>query len=123
MSEHIIKIEKRITTDDIVNILCCESGGFDYWCNLKFKDEDYKANRLEDDCYEDVLAKILENGKSLIVNDFEEEETYELTLEKLLNGIELNYKNRPFDCDIEDGDATTADCILQYSIFGDVIYG
>ena len=53
----------------------------------------------------------------------EEDEKYELTLEKLLNGIKLNTENRPDDCDIDDGDANTMDCIIQYGLFGDIIFG
>lgn len=129
---HEIKIETTltVTTDDIVCLLSCQSGGFDYWCQIEFDGDDYdtaKANLKKENadatiCYEDVLAEILEEGKTLYVNDFEDERFHDLTMEKLLKGFELNAKNYPDDASMEDGDADTADRILQYAIFDDVIY-
>ncbi|MEG1758373.1 MAG: hypothetical protein RR235_07965 [Oscillospiraceae bacterium] len=127
--------ELNITTDDIVNFLSCEAAGFDYWAELCPDPEDYTAARArvasratermsqEYVCYEEVLAEILEFGGSLRVYDIEEDKDHPMTMALLLNGFRLNAKNRPEDASIEDGDAETADCILQYAIFGDVIYG
>ncbi|MEG0898397.1 MAG: hypothetical protein RSF40_01625 [Oscillospiraceae bacterium] len=130
--EHKIEIVKVVTTDDIVNILSCEAGGFDYWAQLDAQESIYDKHKAQltkeipigtTICYENILAHILEHGGAIDVCDYEEDEHYDLTLEKLLNGIKLNAINRPDDADIGNGDAATADCILQYAIFGDVIYG
>ena len=129
---HNIIIKKEITTNILVDLLSMAfSGGIGYWCSLVDYDEDeYKASKekikaegIAEPCWEDVLVQMLEDGKSIIIVDDEEDERYKLTLNKLLNGIELNYRHRPHDCDIEEGDAETADCIIQYALFYDVIYG
>ena len=132
--EHTFKIVKelKITTQDIVDcVLCCEAGGFDYWGELCSDEKDYEAarKRLEEKensdmkpCYEDVLAEIMEAGGKLTVYDREEDKDHELTMEKLLNGWKKYVEDRDADEFIEyDGDS--ADCIMQYAIFGDIIYG
>ena len=34
MAEHSFEIKIIVTTDDIVNLLACEGGGFDYWAEI-----------------------------------------------------------------------------------------
>lgn len=132
--EHKIEIKKEmtITTQDVVDyVLCCEAGGFDYWAEICYKDEDYKAAKERllgpdkpsaDLCYEDVLAEILEHGDKLTVYDREGNKEYELTMEKLLNGWKKYVEKTGHD-DFDEYDAADADGILQYAIFGDWIYG
>lgn len=73
-------------------------------------------------CYEDVLAEILESGGKLTVYDREDDKDHELTLEKLLNGWKKYAEDHNAD-DFDEYDGISADCIMQYAIFGDVIYG
>lgn len=132
--KHTVEVTRKIevTTDDIVCILSCEAAGWDYWgCIVDCDNNDkvYKAaaKRLHEKggqvSYEDVYADALEHGEKIIIGDVESEDEWELTLEKLLNGIKQNAAERPEDCSIEDGDAITADCILQYALFGEVVFG
>lgn len=109
----------------------CEAGGFDYWGELCSDEKDYEAarERLQakstseiKPCYEDVLAEILEAGGKLIVFDYEEDEYHDLTMEKILRGWK-KYIEQQNTFDFDEYDAVSADCILQYAIFGDVIYG
>ena len=48
---------------------------------------------------------------------------YDLTLERLLVGIQKNAEERPWDCDLENYDATTCDCIIQYALYDEIIFG
>ena len=125
-----ISMVKTYDTDDLVNILSCITVDCPWCYDIDYQPDDYaeaKARLKEkgnnDICYEEVLVEILEGGKSIWMCDDEEDKKYELTLLNLLNGIALNCKNRPYDCDIDNGDAETMDCIIQYSLFEDVIYG
>lgn len=132
--EHTFKIEKelKITTENIVDcVLSCEAGGFDYWGELCSDEKDYEAARQRlaerekadmKPCYEDVLAEILESGGKLTVYDREDDKDHELTLEKLLNGWKKYAEDHNAD-DFDEYDGISADCIMQYAIFGDVIYG
>lgn len=73
----------------------------------------------------DKVFDIIINGGSVKVTDIEEdaEPKYELTLERLIKGIEKNAIERPWDSNLESMDGITADCILQYAIFDEVIFG
>ena len=122
----------KITTENIVDcVLSCEAGGFDYWGELCSDEKDYEAARQRlaerekadmKPCYEDVLAEILESGGKLTVYDREDDKDHELTLEKLLNGWKKYVEDHNAD-DFDEYDGISADCIMQYAIFGDVIYG
>lgn len=129
--EIVVTMTKKYDSNDLSNILSGALTGCSYWCSdLDFEPDDYKEARksLQDKgktnfCYEDVLVEMLEIGKSLYLDDAEDaDEIYELTLEKLLNGIAMNCEKRPHDCDIDEGDDNTMDCIIQYALFDDVIF-
>ena len=121
-----------LTPDDVVNILSCEHGGFDYWADLLPGRKQYMdakeelASEADADpdriCWEDVLAQIILHHDGLVVVDIEEDRKHLLTRDKLLRGI-AQYINNGGDADPDDWDAISADCIMQYAIFGEVIYG
>lgn len=101
------------------------------WGELCSDEKDYEAARQRlaerekadmKPCYEDVLAEILESGGKLTVYDREDDKDHELTLEKLLNGWKKYAEDHNAD-DFDEYDGISADCIMQYAIFGDVIYG
>ena len=95
---------------------------------LEQGDEDARQRLVEREkadmkpCYEDVLAEILESGGKLTVYDREDDKDHELTLEKLLNGWKKYAEDHNAD-DFDEYDGVSADCIMQYAIFGEVIYG
>lgn len=130
MAEHSFEIKIIVTTDDIVNLLACEGGGFDYWAEICWNEKDYEAarNRIlhrgKKDrmiCYEEIVAEILEAGGKLTVYDREEDKDHELTLDKLLTGFRL-YAESMRGLNMDDFDADVADQILQNAVFGDVVY-
>jgi hypothetical protein len=118
-----VTVQKQITESDIENIVVTAfEGGCNYWMGL------IRTKEWEDKPKNEPLGtwatKLLIEGKTIKLYDIEDdEEGWELTLEKVLKGIELNVVNRPFDCDLEDFDAYTADCIIQYALFGEIVYG
>jgi hypothetical protein len=118
-----VNIPKEITARDIETIIVNGfEGGIGYWAGLK-KDElwDDKPSGVPSSMW---ATKLILEDKEVILYDRENpEEWAALTLEKLINGIQLNYNRRNWDCDIENGDATTYDCIIQYALFGDIVYG
>jgi hypothetical protein len=121
-----IIITKTITDDDLINILSGANDSCSYWVGeYKYDENDYKEsrNKLNEPCFEDVLLQMLKDNKKLGYYDSEDDVTHYLTLDKLLNGIKLNVEQRPHDCDLEDSDGTTCDCILQFALMGEVVYG
>jgi len=117
------KIEIELTEDDVENIIVTAfEGGINYWCgHVEWEHEKYpKPNGVPVSTY---CAMLLNKGVALTLFDIEDEsEIFELTYEKLLKGVELNLINRPFDSDLENMDVTTADCIIQYAVFGEIVY-
>lgn len=73
---------------------------------------------------EKAVAIILDDKKSIKIGGFKGTETpkYELSLERLLKGIALNATQRPWDCDLENYDSITCNCITQYAIYDEVIF-
>lgn len=129
--KHTFTVQLSINTDDIVNLLSFESGGFDYWAMISTEDDAYEAasrrltkrlkNKHEMICYEDILANILENGDELTVTDREDDKEFTLDMAMLLKGYALYVENGG-DMDSDNMDAVDADMILQYAIFGEQIY-
>lgn len=114
-----------VTAEQLENIIVSAfEGGVNYWCVVDNSTDDFK--KLPNDMpISQKIFKIIMDGRNVSLYDIEEEEEsiWDLTFTRLLRGIELNSKNRPFDCDLENIDATTADCIIQYSIYDDIIFG
>lgn len=119
-----VVIEKPITEYDVETVIVtCFEGGSNYWLGLDNDTPEWKDKPI--DVPSSIWAtKLLLEGKTIHFYDIEDEnEQWQLTLENLTNGFNLNAKKRPDDCDLEQGDATTSDCILQYGLFGKLVYG
>ena len=112
----------RITNEDIDDIMCAAlEGGITYWCG--------KAEVVGDYLGEYAHEQISRDG-ALKLYDIEDGSVYELTLFKFLQGVRIYmensddppimYNNR-IDASFIDADA--ADSIIQYALFGDIVYG
>ena len=114
--EHKVVLDVTMNSDDIVNLLSMEGGGFDYWAEICFDEATYEATRARLD--------ILEHGDKLTVYDREEDKDHELTLEKLLAGFKKYAEDvyRKGSIGLDDMDAIVADQILQMAIFGELTY-
>ena len=105
-----------------------------YGLKFSFFDQDYEAacNKLKAEtgrtsmiCYEDVLMQILRDGKKLSVIDLENGGDYSVSID--LNDVHERVALTPLrhlmDAINENGDAVTADCILQSVFFKEVVFG
>lgn len=123
----IVKVELQIalSQEDIDDIMCgALEGGITYWC--------YKTEVVGVYLGEYVSEQIARGG-ILKLHDCEAGKVYELDKAKFLKGIELWVKD-PVGCnclehidnklriDTCNADAVVCDAIIQYAIFGDVIY-
>lgn len=111
----------KVTDEDIDDIMCSAlEGGIGYWCN--------KAEVVGD--YLGVYAhEQISRGGTLLMHDREEGATVKLTLEKFMYGLrlflsghlaEVVHKGR---IDPGEIDGARADCIIQYAVFDEIIYG
>ena len=140
----------EINHDDLVNLFSTATYGSDYFDVVK-KKKDYYGTELEDenDCREDVWAKILLAGKPVYVLDYYSEEVfygnlphewdekrgamkYTVTLEDIKNGLQKALDNGGWDAECANDlineksynlDLTEAENLLQIITFGETIYG
>ena len=117
-------VEKKVTANEIESVIVgAFEGGSNYWLGLNTETSIWQK-RPNDIPYSTWATQMLLEGETLDFYDIEEEEeTWTLTLEQLVNGFKLNAIKRPFDSDVVNGDAITSDCILQYGMFGKLVYG
>lgn len=119
------KVERTVivTQEDIDCIMACAlEGGITYWCS--------KAEVVESEYKAEYASEQISRGGTLRLYDCEGGEPYILTLDKLINGIQLaikdGYGNDWFSnddrLDMINIDAQAVDIIVQMSLFGKVIY-
>lgn len=144
-------IIEEITHEDLVNLLSTATYGSN-WLGVDKVWEDYYGTELEDDndCAEDTFAKVLLDGKFLIVSDFYAEDEsefygdlphlwnaydecmeYRVTLDDIKRGLAKALDNGGWDAECvfnlasESGnfDIVEAEELMQVIVFGEAIYG
>ena len=132
----------EITHDELVSVfsmLCCEN---DFAVNCKKKDyAQVPKDKRNGECFEDKCADILLNGGKIYVTDIQADEetysklphtideeygsvTYEVTLQDFFKGFTnpdaMEWVQQLAD---ENDDYWTAYNLIQFVIFGELIYG
>ena len=122
-----VEMEVTITQEDVDDIMATAlEGGITYWCCEAEVVGEYLGKYASDQISRGGILKLYDN---------EEDEVYELTLEKFKKGV-MMYLSDPqapyniididkgdyiLDCGMVDGDV--ADMIVQYALFGEVMFG
>lgn len=118
------EINVTLTEQDIDDIMVAAlEGGINYWCD--------EAEVIEEKRVADWGHEQIARGGVLVLHDAESEDTWELNLDKFLNGFKLwieaggdQYnaieKGEVDCCNI---DADCADEIVQYALFGELVFG
>ena len=142
------QITIKITKEDVVDILSSAIGGISYWGRIVPNNEQYKEAKKwlreneEPDyeiCYEEVIAQMLFDGKSVAVRDIEDDQESWLSLSNLSYGIQKAFQEgyySDYDWLVPDGggsnkwhlepdqiDAEVADVIIQLAVLGEIVYG
>ncbi len=118
-----IKMNVQLTEEDIDDIMCTAlEGGISYWCRKAEVAGEYLG---------EYASEQISRGGTLKLYDAEEDDIYELTLDKLLHGFKLwviggydtygAVSNGEFDT--MEIDAEKADQICQLALFDEIIYG
>lgn len=115
----------NITDEDIDDILVSAfEGGINYWCTKVM---------ILGDPVGGCASEHVSHGGSVLLRDHEEDKEYKLTKDALIRGI-VQYVLNPTSCDIleivnhklvlDTGyvDADVADSIIQYTVFGEIVY-
>lgn len=128
-----VDMEVKVTAEDISDLMVTAlEGGIGYWAQLDNSGDEWKkANRPEGECISETAGRLLLEGKTVRLIDEEEEETHELTLDKLLKGIAKWFMDgndnygviAAGELDMCQCDSDCADGIIQTAIFGEIVYG
>lgn len=119
------EIKATLTTEDIDDIMVAAlEGGINYWAG--------EAEVIEEKRVADWGHEQIARGGVLIMHDIEDPgEKWELTLEKFLEGFKLWLENggdehgavqRDGKVDCCMIDAVGADEIVQYALFGEIVF-
>ena len=81
--------------------------------------EEYK--QADGDTIEEKLADMLLKGQGVYLIDMYEDELLDLDLDRLYDGLRLFIENGG-SANIEDYDLIDADSVLQYAMFGEIIW-
>lgn len=113
----------KVNAEDIDGIMACAlEGGITFWCDEARVVGEYLGEYASDQ---------ISRGGQLLLHDMEEEETYLLNKEKFLKGLKIFLDNSEGKiCKLDSGyevdpaniDANDADSIIQYAIFGELVY-
>ena len=117
----------KFDDEAMIDIISSSVYDIGYWACIDNTTEDWQrvsAALPTDYTFEDVMWTLLKTGQSVVIYDVEDdEEVWELTLEKLLNGIQLTLENKYWNGDIDEIDGEVGDIIFQMSLFGSIVYG
>ena len=129
-----IEIKKKIklTEEDLSDILCsCFEGGCDYWCCIhngtdewRNAKEQLRANGNRQPVIEDIMLYMLTHDAPIKLIDTEDEAALYMTMNTFMGGIKMAIENGHWDGDyIDDVDGEVGDIIIQYAVFGELVYG
>jgi hypothetical protein len=101
----------------------CDGAGMVYWSN-KIR----KQNGHDIDLWIQENGELQPNPQAFKVWDLEEEKWHKVSVEDLRIGFEKAIAKGQTHCgsyplDVEDYDACFGDMIIQYAIFGELVYG
>ena len=126
--ENILEVTLRCTVmeSDIDDIMCgALEGSISYWCSKAEVVGDYRG---------EYASEQISRGGHLKLHNFADGKKYILTKEKFMNGLK-KYLENPHPYDITEGtkdgfkldtcqaDAVVCDMIIQYALFGEIVYG
>ena len=126
MKKFEVKVEIRVelTQQDIDDIMVAAlEGGINYWCDeAAVEGGEYLGKYVSDQ---------ISTGGTLLLHDTDEDAYRKLDLEKFLKGFKLWLENggdqygavQGHEVDCCNIDAGCADEIVQYALFGEVVYG
>jgi hypothetical protein len=127
MNKYSVMPTFKFSDEDILDIISSAVYDIGYWGGIHDTNEYYEARdelNKEDRTYEDILYHMLKKGDKILMYDAEDEsETWDLTLDKLINGIKLTIENKYWTGNMDDIDGEIGDIIFQYALFNEIVFG
>lgn len=116
-----VPVTISLSENDVNDIMVgAIEGGINYWGYVTNANRQFKPPSV---AVSEWCSFRLLNNQAVIFGDVEDDsEFYHLTLEKFMDGCKMHASNKgSFDMDCMD--ASDYDCIIQYALFGQVVYG
>jgi hypothetical protein len=122
----------KITDEQISDLMVTAlEGGINYWCGKTEMKKDvlgigFDGVTLADD--EEVVygSDLIAKGGTLILHDAESSDKWELNKEKFMVGLEKVMEWGEFESIeelMDEHDAETADVLIQFAIFNEIVFG
>jgi hypothetical protein len=130
MKEFTVASTHTFSKEDIADLIVTAlEGGINYWCRKAVMKEnaitkDYFNVLPEDQDKINYASDLISYGGTLILFDAESSDKWELDIDKMLKGIDMhctNMKKSPANL-MDDYDANDADAIVQYAVFGELVF-
>lgn len=129
MNKYTFSFTKTFTFDETEMTDVISSAIYDigYWACIDNDTEVWNktSDSLDDDhTFEDVFFEVLKSGNPVLLIDVEDvDEVWELTMDKLINGIKLTIEQNYWDGDFDNIDGEIGDIIFQMALFGEIVFG
>lgn len=112
-------VSHKFSDEDLNDLVSTAlEGGINYWCGeVKFID-------IPNGTYFEHSSDVISIGGKLLLCDAESDDTWLLDRDKLLKGIQMYCENNnvaPSDL-MDIYDANDADSIIQYAVFGELMF-
>jgi hypothetical protein len=124
-----IEQNHEFTSEDLNDLtVSALEGGINYWCRKAVIKLDENKNYLgiseEDAPNVQFASDVIGYGGTLVLYDAESSDKWELTLDMFLKGIARYCKenNENLSDLLDNHDADTADSIVQYALFDEIVY-
>lgn len=124
------KIESIVKNKDFLVTLFADATYSSYWALVHISDNTDDAirelSKENNECREEQWADVLLGGGLLEIEDFEAEETHEISLDDVVKGFKIlviDYPKHYANIMSEEADFYDYDAWLQCVVFGEVIYG
>ena len=127
MNTYSVTPEFKFNDEAMIDIISSTVYDIGYWACINNDTNEWWDARAElpkDSTFEDLMYHILKKGESILIMDAEDdEEEWDLTLDKLLNGIKLAIEQKYWNGDIDEIDGEIGDIIFQMALFGEIVFG
>jgi hypothetical protein len=123
-----ITIQQSFTKNDLLNIMTTGlEGGIGYWACLNNDTPEFDQFDKPNMILSERVAEILWRGGSVELFDtdynYNDADKWELTLDKVVKGIIKFMETDSKTFELDDLDAWDCDKIIQYGLFGELVFG
>ena len=122
-----VTTEFKFTDQDLIDIISSAVYDIGYWGCIDNTTEDWERVALalpSDRTFEDVMWTLLKTGQCIRILDAEDDDgPWELTLDKLINGIKLAIEKKYWNGNMDEIDGEIGDIVFQCALFNEIVYG